>query len=113
MLLTRRPTEPYAGQWALPGGRIDAGETAEQAALRELHEEVGLRLHADSVLGRLDDFVTRSGYLITPVLVWADITGELRPNPREVHSIHRIPVSELLRADAPILEPLPGSAQPS
>lgn len=114
LLLTRRVDDlrAHAGQWALPGGRIDAGETPEQAALRELHEEVGLRLHADSVLGRLDDFVTRSGYVITPVLVWADIAGDLLPNPREVHSIHRIPVSELLRADAPILEPLPGSAQP-
>ena len=114
LLLTRRVADlrAHAGQWALPGGRIDHGESAEQAALRELHEEVGLRLAADSVLGRLDDFVTRSGYVITPVLLWGGAERELRANPHEVGSVHRIPVSELLRADAPILEPLPGRAQP-
>ena len=63
----------------MPGGRIDAGETPEQAALRELHEEVGLDLSADAVLGRLDDFVTRSGFVITPVVVWAGPARALRP----------------------------------
>ena len=106
LLLTKRADalRNHAGQWALPGGRIDAGETPEQAALRELHEEVGLRLGEDSLLGRLDDFVTRSGYVITPVLVWAGAARELVPNPHEVRSIHRIPVSEFLRVDAPMLE---------
>ena len=106
LLLTRRDggLRNHAGQWALPGGRIDAGETPEQAALRELHEEVGLQLGSDSLLGRLDDFVTRSGYVITPVLVWAGAARELVPNPQEVGSIHRIPVSEFLRDDAPMLE---------
>jgi 8-oxo-dGTP pyrophosphatase MutT (NUDIX family) len=106
LLLTKRAgaLRNHAGQWALPGGRIDAGETPEEAALRELHEEVGLQLGADSLLGRLDDFVTRSGYLITPVLVWAGAARELVPNPQEVRSIHRIPVSEFLRVDAPMLE---------
>ena len=106
LLLTKRADalRNHAGQWALPGGRIDAGETPEQAALRELHEEVGLRLGEDSLLGRLDDFVTRSGYVITPVLVWAGAARELVPNPHEVRSIHRIPVAEFLRADAPMLD---------
>ena len=114
LLLTRRAGElrNHAGQWALPGGRIDAGETPEQAALRELHEEVGLQLGSDSLLGRLDDFVTRSGYVITPVLVWAGSTRELVPNPQEVRSIHRIPVSEFLRADAPMLEHRSDSEHP-
>ncbi|HMO45117.1 MAG TPA: CoA pyrophosphatase [Rubrivivax sp.] len=114
LLLTRRAggLNSHAGQWALPGGRIDAGETPEQAALRELHEEIGLQLGADSLLGRLDDFVTRSGYVITPVLVWAGAARTLQPNPHEVQSIHRIPVSEFLRADAPMLENRTDSAHP-
>ena len=114
LLLTRRAgaLRNHAGQWALPGGRIDAGETPEQAALRELHEEVGLQLGADSLLGRLDDFITRSGYVITPVLVWAGAARELRPNPQEVRSIHRIPISEFLREDAPMLEQRADSEHP-
>ena len=105
LLLTRRASglRSHAGQWALPGGRMDEGETPEQAALRELREEVGLGPSTSDVLGRLDDYATRSGYLITPVVVWLDTTRELQPNPQEVHSVHRIPVSELMRADAPIL----------
>ncbi len=106
LLLTRRSSQlrSHAGQWALPGGRIDAGETPEQAALREMREEVGLHLDASAIVGRLDDFVTRSGYQITPVVVWAGTAQNLMPNPAEVARIHRIPASELLRTDAPILE---------
>jgi len=94
----------HGGQRAFPGGRIDEGETVEQSALRELEEEVGLQLHPDQVLGRLDDFETRSGFVITPVVVWGGFVGELHANPAEVESIHRIPCSELLRNDAPILQ---------
>jgi mutator protein MutT len=114
LLLTRRSAalRSHAGQWALPGGRIDEGETAESAALRELAEEVGLVVDAGRVLGRLDDFSTRSGYVITPVVVWAGAGDRLLPNPAEVQSVHRIPADELLRADAPLLEDLPGSAHP-
>jgi 8-oxo-dGTP pyrophosphatase MutT (NUDIX family) len=113
-MLTRRATHlsRHAGQWALPGGRVDDGESAEEAALRELHEEVGLRLDASAILGRLDDYATRSGYVITPVVVWAGAARELWPDPQEVRSVHRIPVQEFLRADAPLLDPLPGSAHP-
>ena len=114
LILTRRAANlrRHAGQWALPGGRIDEGETPEQTALRELQEEVGLLLAPADVLGRLDTFITRSGFAITPVVVWAGPARRLRPNPAEVASVHRIPVQEFLRADAPMLEPLAGSEHP-
>lgn len=114
LLLTRRAAamRQHAGQWALPGGRLDDGESPEQAALRELLEEVGLALAPDAVLGRLDDYVTRSGYAITPVVVWAGQAAELQPNPQEVASVHRIPVRELMREDAPILNHIPQSQHP-
>ena len=114
LLLTRRAAalRHHAGQWALPGGRVEPGESAEQAALRELFEEVGLQLDEAAVLGRLDDYATRSGFVITPVVVWAGAARQARPNPDEVQSIHRIPVHEFQRADAPLLEALPGHAHP-
>lgn len=114
VILTRRSKklENHAGQWALPGGSIDEGETAEQAALRELHEEVDLHLDSDSILGRLDDFTTRSGYTITPVVIWGGDNPKLTPNPSEVDAIHRIPLTEFMREDAPLLESIPESNEP-
>ena len=114
LILTRRAEtlRDHAGQWALPGGRVDAGETAEQAALRELSEEIGLQLDESAVLGRLDDFATRSGFVMTPVIVWAGAARDIAANPDEVASIHRIPLSEFMRADAPLLETVPHSLHP-
>ncbi|WP_225879084.1 NUDIX hydrolase [Zeimonas arvi] len=114
LLLTRRSLRlrSHAGQWALPGGRLDEGESAEQAALRELHEEVGLALDAGAILGRLDDYVTRSGYAISPVVVWAGEARRLAPNPDEVASVHRIPVAEFMRKDAPLLDRVAGGEHP-
>ncbi len=102
LLLTRRAADlrAHGSQWALPGGRCDAGETPAEAALRELHEEVGLKLAPDAVLGWLDDYPTRSGYLITPVVVWAATNAALSPNPAEVASVHRIALSDVEREDA-------------
>lgn len=114
LILTRRSPrlKNHPGQWALPGGMRDPGETPEATALRELREEVALELPATAVLGRLDDFKTRSGFVITPIVVWAGAKRELAFDPKEVAAIHRIPVREFLRADAPILEPMAGSAHP-
>lgn len=114
LILTKRSSKlrRHAGQWALPGGRIDPGESPEQTALREMHEEVGLALDGNAVLGRLDDFVTRSGFAITPVVVWAGPGAKLVPNPDEVDSIHRIPVTEFLREDAPLLDHDEGEHEP-
>jgi 8-oxo-dGTP pyrophosphatase MutT (NUDIX family) len=114
LILTRRASDlrDHPGQWALPGGRVDAGESAEETALRELAEEVGLVLDRGAVLGRLDDYVTRSGFAITPVVVWAGAAPTLAANPAEVASIHRIPVREFMRADAPWLDRIADSEHP-
>ena len=114
LLLTRRAARlnSHAGQWALPGGRMDEGETPEAAARRELAEEVGLQLDSAAVLGRLDDYATRSGYVITPVLMWGGEARQLQPNEAEVASIHRIATRELLREDAPLLNQVPGADHP-
>ena len=102
MLLTLRAAglRAHSSQWALPGGRCDPGEDAVQAALRELHEEIGLELAEADVLGMLDDYPTRSGYLITPVLMWAADTGGMTPNPGEVASVHHIALGDIEHPDA-------------
>ncbi len=106
LILTRRNENlrNHSGQWALPGGRRDAGEKPADTALRELSEEVGLFLDTDRVIGTLDDFTTRSGFVITPVVIWGGDRVALTPNPAEVASIHRIPLAEFLRNDAPLIQ---------
>jgi len=99
----------HAGQWALPGGRLDSGESIEGAALRELAEEVGLQLDGTSVLGRLDDYATRSGFAISPVVVWAGEADELEANPSEVAAVHLYPLSCLEAHDVPRLSRIPES----
>jgi 8-oxo-dGTP pyrophosphatase MutT (NUDIX family) len=113
-LLCRRSArlKDHPLQWALPGGRIDPGETPEITALRELDEELGLRLPPSSVLGLLDDYPTRSGYIITPVVVWGGGVVELRPSADEVAHAYRIGLTELQREDSPRFVTIPESDRP-
>jgi 8-oxo-dGTP pyrophosphatase MutT (NUDIX family) len=112
-LLCRRASRlnTHAGQWALPGGRLDPGEDALTAALRELDEELGLRLSEEALVGWLDDYPTRSGYVITPVVLWAGGAPTLTPSPQEVMAVHRIPLAELL-ASEPTFITIPESDRP-
>jgi len=113
-LITRRTEglRNHAGQWALPGGRLDPPESVIEAALRETAEEIGLQLEAADVIGMLDDFPTRSGFRMTPVVAWAEPGRPLAPNPEEVARLHVVPLSELERPDIPILQPIPESDRP-
>lgn len=96
--LCKRPAtmRRHAAQFALPGGRLDAGEDESTAALRELSEEIGIDLPAESVLGVLDDYRTRSGFVMTPVVCWAEEEQEPTPNPAEVAELFFVTVDELM-----------------
>jgi 8-oxo-dGTP pyrophosphatase MutT (NUDIX family) len=101
LIIKRAARGLNSGQWALPGGRLEPHETPLQAALREVHEEVGLQLTEDCVVGTLDDYITDSGFVITPIVALVPGSPKLRRNPSEVHSLHRIALSRLLAPDVP------------
>ncbi len=107
ILLTRRPKNiaRHSGQFALPGGKVDSGETTVQAALRELHEELGVEVDSKQVIGRLDDYPTRSQFRISPIVVWLGSNCILAPSPDEVALVFRIPFAELDSEAIPLFEP--------
>jgi len=89
----------HAGQMALPGGRLHESETAQECAIRELHEELGLTAGPEDVVGLLDDFDTRSGFTMTPVVIWSgEQTAALRPSKFEVAQLYVIAIPELRAA---------------
>ncbi len=113
LLITRRAAglRNHAGQWALPGGRRDPGESIEDAARRELLEETGVEVAADEVLGLLDDYVTRSGYVMSPVVVWGGpVSPAMSGSAAEVAQIHVIPLADF--DVAPRLLSIPESDNP-
>jgi len=113
-LLCRRASRlsSHSAQWALPGGRLDPGETAVDAALRETTEEVGAELAPGDVLGLLDDYPTRSGYVITPVVIWGGGRLTLQPAPDEVVAVYRVGLHQLQRDDSPRFITIPESPRP-
>ncbi|MDR8410070.1 CoA pyrophosphatase [Nonomuraea sp. 3-1Str] len=98
IMIRRSPHGRNAGQWALPGGRLDDGEQPVEAALRELAEETAVS--GVRVAGLLDDYVTDSGFVITPVVAFG---GRQRPvaDPREVASVHAVPLERFLAPGVP------------
>jgi len=113
-LLTKRAARlnRHAGQYALPGGRLDEGESPDDAARREALEEIGLALDPASFVGRLDDYPTRSGYLITPLVAWLEPGARMAPNPSEVSRIYRVPLAALGRDGSPQFISIPESDRP-
>lgn len=114
LVLTLRAShmKNHANQYALPGGRLDGGESEQDAALREMREEIGLTLAPGDILGRLDDYPTRSGYLITPLVAWAPADAIFTPNPDEVAEIYRVPLSDLALPGSPQFITIPESERP-
>jgi len=114
VLLTRRAPRlrAHAGQWALPGGSVDPGEHPVETARRELREELRLELPESALLGTLDDYATRSGFLITPFVFWGGTDPVVTPDPNEVLSVHRVAFRELCRPDSPRFVSIPESDRP-
>lgn len=99
IILTQRSQalDDHGGQVAFPGGRCaDHCESAEAAALREAHEEIGLPAERVSVLGKLAPYDTITGYRVTPVIGWIEGEIELALDPNEVAQVFRVPLAFLL-----------------
>ncbi|WP_461343679.1 CoA pyrophosphatase [Brevundimonas sp. GN22] len=98
VLMTRRSDSlaSHTGQIAFPGGRLDPGETAVDAALREAWEEVGLDPALVEVLGVGDGYETGTGFAVTPVVGWLKGEPSLKPSPAEVAEVFEAPWNFLM-----------------
>lgn len=99
LLLTRRTEKlrKHSGQIAFPGGAIDPEDgTAENAALREANEEIGLISERAEIIGHMPRYLTGSGFSITPVLAVVNTPFDVYPNPDEVADIFEVPLSFLM-----------------
>jgi 8-oxo-dGTP pyrophosphatase MutT (NUDIX family) len=95
--LVRRPNEmrSHAGQVAFPGGKNDpADDSLRATALREAEEELGLSPARVDVLGVMDDYLTVTGFTITPWVGWLEEPFEAKPNPSEVARVFTVPLRE-------------------
>ena len=113
-VLTRRALglRRHSGQWAIPGGRSDEDESPADTARRELREEVGLDVSEEGVLGCLDDYATRSGYVISPVVCWGPRRPVLELDRSEVARAHLVPLGRLLAPDLAATTDIPESDRP-
>lgn len=105
VLLTKRTDHlhDHAGQISFPGGRIDAADAdAVAAALREAEEEVGLPRERVEIVGRLDTYITRTGFEVTPVIGFVEPPVAFALDPFEVAEVFEVPLSFIAA---------PGSAQ--
>jgi 8-oxo-dGTP pyrophosphatase MutT (NUDIX family) len=99
LLLRPAGLASHPGQFALPGGKLHGGESPEAGALRELSEELGLAAGSEAILGMLDDFDTRSGFTITPVVMWSRAAAaELQPSEAEVAELFLLKPADLRTA---------------
>src|SRR6266850_3456107 len=99
VLFTQRTAhlKAHSGQVSFPGGRAEPGDaSAEFTALRESQEEIGLRAERVEILARLPDYITRTGYQVTPVVGLLTPPLELVPDPREVQEVFEVPLAFLL-----------------
>lgn len=98
ILFTRRAENlaAHSGQISFPGGSVEANESLEDAAIREAEEEVGIPPHAVELIGRLDDTITHSGFLVAPFVGVIHEPVEYVMQESEVVEIFEVPVEALL-----------------
>jgi 8-oxo-dGTP pyrophosphatase MutT (NUDIX family) len=103
LLFSRRSANlaAHSGQIAFPGGGVEEGEPLEAAAVREAHEEVGIAAERVELIGRLDDLITNSGFLVAPFVGVIDQRIDYVLQATEVDEVFEVPIEALLRPEQP------------